>query len=52
MILLYPWHEGLEGIERRWQGAGDGCPLDFATVGVGHSDGVAGTLRAIVAANR
>ncbi len=51
LILLYPWHRGLQpqGIERRWRVAANGCPFDVATVDVGRPREVVETLRAIVA---
>ena len=53
LILLYPWHEGLQrqppDIERRWRVAANGCPFDVATVDVGRPREVVDTLRAIVA---
>ena len=53
LILLYPWHEGLQrqppDIERRWRVAANGCPFDVATVDVGRPREVVETLRAIVA---
>ena len=53
LILLYPWHEGLQrqpqGIERRWRVAADGRPFDVATIDVGRPRKVVETLRAIVA---
>lgn len=54
LILLYPWHRGLQpqGIERRWRVAANGCPFDVATVDVGRPREVVETLRAIVAPER
>ena len=53
LILLYPWHEGLQrqppDIERRWRVAADGRPFDVATIDVGRPRKVVETLRAIVA---
>lgn len=51
LILLYPWHQGLQpqGIERRWRVAANGCPFDVATIDVGRPREVVETLRAIVA---
>lgn len=51
LILLYPWHRGLQpqGIERRWRVAANGCPFDVATIDVGRPREVVETLRAIVA---
>ena len=53
LILLYPWHEGLQrqppDIERRWRVAADGRPFHVATIDVGCPRKVVDTLRAIVA---
>ena len=51
LILLYPWHCEIDlpnGLARRWTVTGSDCPLDIATVDVGHPDEVAKTLRDIV----
>lgn len=50
LVLLYPWHEGLDqpGILRRWRIAGTTTPFDIATVNVGDPDTVRLTLRGIV----
>ena len=53
LILLYPWHAGLNeksGIYKRWLVAGsdDDIPFDIATVDVGNPKSVRETLRAII----
>ena len=50
LVLLYPWHEGLDrpGILRRWRVAGASTAFDIATVDVGRPDSVRLTLREIV----
>ena len=53
-VLLYPWHAGVDerGVVRRWTAAGSGLPLDVAAVDVGRPEGVAETLRCVVALRR
>ena len=50
-VLLYPWHAGVgeRGIVRRWTAAGSGLPLDVVAIDVGRPEGVAETLRRVVA---
>ena len=50
-VLLYPWHAGVgkHGVVCRWTAAGSGLPLDVAAVDVGRPEGVAETLRRVVA---
>lgn len=50
LVLLYPWHEGMDrpGVLRRWRVTGTNTAFDIATVGVGKPDSVRLTLREIV----
>ncbi|MDE0192573.1 MAG: McrC family protein [Gammaproteobacteria bacterium] len=50
LVLLYPWHEGLDrpGVLRRWRVAGTSKAFDIATVDVGKPDSVRLTLREVV----
>ena len=54
LVLLYPWHEGLDrpGVLRRWSVAGTSTAFDIATVDVGKPDSVRLTLREIVGTSR
>ncbi|MDE0037297.1 MAG: McrC family protein [Gammaproteobacteria bacterium] len=49
LVLLYPWHQGLDrpGILQRWRIAGTSTLFDIATVDVGEPDSVRLTLREI-----
>ncbi len=52
LVLLYPWHSGLnEGINRRWQVVRANRRLDIATVDVGNPSRVVSALRKIVGAD-
>ena len=48
LVLLYPWHSGLEGINRRWQLVRANRRLDIATVDVGNPSSVVSALRKVV----
>ncbi len=49
LVLLYPWHSGLdEGINRRWQVVRTKRRLDIATVDVGDPSRAVSALRKIV----
>ena len=50
LLLLYPWHAGIErpGIYRRWRIAGTETPFDIATVDVGKPNSVPDVLHSIV----
>ena len=51
IILIYPWHRGLddpEGLNRRWTVAGTSRRMDVATVDVGCPERVVETLRGIM----
>lgn len=50
LVLLYPWHEGLDqpGILRRWRIARTSTAFDIATVDVGRPDSVRLTLQQVV----
>lgn len=51
LVLLYPWHQELDGpprLNRRWAVTGSDCHLDIATVDAGHPNGVGDTLREII----
>ena len=52
LVLLYPWHSGLEeGINRRWRVVRANRRLDIATVDVGNPSSVVSALRKIVGAD-
>ena len=52
LVLLYPWHSGLEeGINRRWQVVRANRHLDIATVDVRNPSSVVSALRKIVGAD-
>ena len=50
VVLLYPWHPGLQapGIYRRWCIAATSIAFDIATVDIGRPDSVPKTLREII----
>ena len=51
LVLLYPWHSGLDkGINRRWQVVCADRRLDIATVDVGNPSNATYALRKIVCA--
>ena len=55
LILLYPWHAGLNeksGIYKRWLVAGSCIPFDIATVDVGKPKSVRDTLEKIIEIKR
>ena len=51
LVLLYPWHEGLNrpGVLRRWHVPGNSTTFDIAAVDVGKPNSVRSTLQRIVA---